>query len=247
MSEQGPSEWPSYASPPILEASFIIKIRPISTERFALLGRVGEMLGSKFPRAELLTDSKPKYLEVPSTVYGMVYTSEDESESVQARSDGFYFSRQAPYEGWRKFLEHARSAWGAYKEALSSLAIVEVQVRYVNSIPFPLGVPLHELFNTHPTYPDPSQLFDALTMFYRVTIQTEPRTELSVLMTNLPRGERYGYIMLDNTVSMTVTSESEVWEQIPTLRNIKNSVFESQLKPILKDQFGRTLKEETHE
>lgn len=242
INEQGPTSWPSYDKPPILEASFTIQIEPLEAKRYALLGRVGERLGSRFTKTQLLSEFNSKFLDVSGAVSGMVYSTTDEKENVQARSDGFSFSRQAPYESWDVFLPRVQNAWEAYKAVVSPLVTKAVLLKYVNSITFPLGIPLRELFNTYPEMPDQSQLFDALSMFYRVTYAKMPDIHHSVFMTNLPIGkkaigEMKGRMLLDNTLEFNARDESEIWPRMPLLRKLKNEIFETQLKPVLKEQF----------
>jgi uncharacterized protein (TIGR04255 family) len=243
INEQGPASWPSYDKPPILEASFTIQIEPLEAKRYALLGRVGERLGSRFTKTQLLEEFNSKFLDVSGAVSGMVYSTSDEKENVQARSDGFSFSRQAPYESWDVFLPQVQKTWEAYKAVVSPLVTKAVLLKYVNSITFPLGIPLHDLFNTYPAMPDQSQLFDAISLFYRVTYAKVPDIHHSVFMTNLPIGdkkalaEKKGRMLLDNTLQFNARDESEIWSRMPLLRKLKNEIFESQLKPVLKEQF----------
>ena len=108
---------------------------------------------------------------------------------------------------------------------------------YVNSIAFPLNIPLYELFNTYPAVPDKSTLFEFLSMNYRVAIEEVPHSFLSVLMMSLPRDPESGHMLLVNTFEFPVRKEDSLWATMPTIRKIKNSTFESQLKPALKETF----------
>ncbi len=237
INKMGPASWPAYEKPPILEASFTIQIAPLIPERYALLGLVRDKLGPKFTKTQLLSEFNNKFLDVSGAATGMVYTSTDEKESVQARSDGFSYSRQAPYEGWDAFLPGVQGAWEAFKAVVSPVVPRQISVKYVNSITFPLGVPLRELFNTYPAAPDPNQLFDAISMFYRVSLSEVPGLRLSVRMTNLPIGDSNGHMLLDNTFQFATADERQIWPLMPLLRKIKNDIFESQLMPVLKDKF----------
>ena len=108
---------------------------------------------------------------------------------------------------------------------------------YVNAVPFPFNIPLSELFNTYPAIPDQSVLFNFLSMNYRIPIDEIPGGEVAVLMMNLPRGEDSGMMLLANTFTFIVAEEESIWKAMPTIRKVKNSTFESQLKPILKERF----------
>lgn len=234
---QGAASWPAYEKPPILEASLTIQIAPLQPERFALLGGVGARLNGDFSKTQLLAQFSSKYLDVSAAASGMVYSTPDDKETVQARSDGFSYSRQAPYLGWESFLPRAQEAWRAYVSVVSPLTLKSVLLKYVNSIMFPLGLPLHDLFNTYPAVPNPSQLFDAISMFYKLRPPEAPWVQLSVLMTNLPTSGTTGHMLLDNTLQFVVQNENDIWPRMPELRKLKNDIFESQLTPTLKEQF----------
>ena len=207
--ESAASASQQYGNPPILEASLTIHIVPIGPERHGLLGSVGQRLGKAFSKVEVLSDFQRGYIKPAAGAVGVVYTSEDDADSVQARSDGFSFSRQAPYEGWERFLPKAREAWLAYRDMVSPISIRAFSVKFINSISIPFGVPLPELFNTFPAYPNPSQLFDAITMSYKISLKEIDRAQLSVLMTNRPNAT----ILLDNTITVAArASEDDIWE-----------------------------------
>lgn len=236
-SDPGTSGWPQYKHAPIVEASVTIYVDPLTPDHYAILGRVGEGLGPKYRVCRLLSDFNAEYLDVSSAVTGVVFSTEDGRENVQARSDGFAYSQQAPYEGWDKFLPEVRRAWEGYKSIVSPTELKRLSVMYVNLIQFPLGVPLSEFFNTYPVAPDPGTLFNSLTMNYRVAIPEIPGAEMSVLMVSLGRREHKGSVLLSNSFNFTVQKEEAVWAAMPVIRDIKNKTFESQLKPKIKVAF----------
>jgi uncharacterized protein (TIGR04255 family) len=235
--ETGVAGQPAYANPPILEASITIHIEPLAPDRFALLGRVGEKLGSGYHSCRLLSEYNAEYLDTSSASAGMVFSTDDGRLNVQARSDAFAFSQQTPYEGWESFLAEVRSAWEAYRAVVTPLSIRRLSVMYVNAVPFPFNIPLSDLFNTYPAIPNQSVLFNFLSMNYRIPIEEIPGGELSVLMMNLPHGEDSGRMLLANTFFFRVDKEESIWKAMPIIRKAKNSTFESQLKPILKERF----------
>jgi uncharacterized protein (TIGR04255 family) len=229
---------PHYARAPILEASITINVEPLPVERFAILGMVGEKLGASYPKAWVLSDFRSGYLEVSPGISGMVFATGDGRMIVQARSDGFSFSQREPYENWDTFLTAARGAWECYKLVVAPSKVLRLTIKYVNSIKFPTGVPLRQLFNTYPAAPDPDWLFESVSMHYRVSLSELPGLQLSVLMINNGTQEERGKMLIDNTFAIRVPNEDVIWEMMPAIRKIKNGIFESQLTPQLKATFN---------
>jgi len=228
----------SYATPPILEASITISISNLPPERYALLGMVGQKLGDAYPRAELLSEFRAGFLDLEPGTHGMAFTSRDGRCVVQARSDGFTFGQLKPYSGWDIFLDGAQSAWQAYKSVVSPIELRRLRVKYVNSIPFPLGIPLEKLFNTFPKMPDQSVLLESLSMHYRYAVEEIPRMIASVLMMNNGTPEESGRMLLDNTFTVPVRDDDDIWRLLPSIRKLKNDLFESQLTQSLKETFN---------
>ena len=172
------------------------------------------------------------------SVTGMVYLSADQRQGLQARTDGLSITQQAPYLGWEDLLARAREGWAVYRATIKPLGYKRLTVKYVNSVSFPLGIPLPDLFNTYPTAPDPDVLFEALSMHYRIPVDIPfdgiKGASYSVLMVNLGSPEEMGKMLLDNTLSVPIGDEETLWNIMPAVRKIKNDLFESQLKPMLR-------------
>ena len=226
-----------YENAPIVEAALTIGVHPLSLERYPLLGVVGKHLEKPFSKVRQLEDLAEDSSTVPKGVVGLVFSTEDSRKNIQARSDGFTFSQQAPYDRWETFVGDARSAWEIYKGVLDPLFVCELTVKYVNIIEIPLGIPLHELFNTYPTAPEASTLFSSLSMYYQFEVPELPKARLSVLMVSLGRSQGKGRILLDNTVAVPIPDEATMWTILPRIRKIKNDMFEAQLKPRLKAEY----------
>ena len=70
---------------------------------------------------------------------GVRLTSEDGRQVAQLRTDGFSFSRLAPYEDWSTFFAEAGRLWGAYIDIAEPRRTTGVAVRYINQIVVPPG------------------------------------------------------------------------------------------------------------
>ena len=240
-----------YRNPPILESTLTIDVDRIPVDRHAMLGRVDRNLDPSFTGVSTLSASG--FSGTIASKVGIAFTTGDGKETVQATPDSLTFSCQAPYPGWDKFLARAQEAWAAYKAAVETVTARKCSVKYVNSIGIPINVPLRELFNTYPAIPEesPVQLFNAISMFYTMSITSLPGAELSVLMTSIQQNARFtnpqsavpppadgARILLDNTVTFRPSNEDEMWALMPEVRRVKNFAFESQLSPRLKEAFN---------
>ncbi|MFL5801682.1 MAG: TIGR04255 family protein, partial [Roseiflexaceae bacterium] len=71
---------------------------------------------------------------------GYIFSSEDGRQVVQARLDGFTFSRLAPYENWESFQGEARRLWKVYRSIARPETITRLAVRYINHLNLPLPI-----------------------------------------------------------------------------------------------------------
>jgi uncharacterized protein (TIGR04255 family) len=228
-----------YARAPIIEASIILEIGHLAGGSAELLPRVGECLGQDYPNAQDLADFLVARRETKPDASGVVYSSEDGRQIVQARSDRFQFTRQAPYDRWETFLTQGQRAWTCYKDVLGAIEVRRLVVKYVNIIQIPIGVPLRELFNTYPALPLPDQLLNDMQMRYSLTLEGGLHGHLTVFMVFLnPSPDRSsGRMALDNTFSFPVEDEAKMWDEMPRIRQIKNETFESQITDRLRETF----------
>jgi uncharacterized protein (TIGR04255 family) len=237
-SDAGSAPSRHYDRAPIIEASIIIGIKAIVSSDDAVFAQIGKLLGDAYPNTQTLAEFVTSRRQAKPNAAGMVFSSKDGKQIVQARSDGLRFTRQAPYDRWETFLPEARKAWEHYRDAVEPIDIIRLTVKYVNVISIPLGISLPRLFNTYPTIPWPERLLNSLQMRYAVDVP-EPTGQLSVLMVFLERGaDHTGKMVLDNTFSFKVASEAEVWEMMPRVRRVKNETFESQITDELRKTFN---------
>ena len=67
---------------------------------------------------------------------GYLFTSNDGRQVVQARLDGFTFSRLKPYDKWESLRDEARELWQHYVQ-IASTERHSVALRYINRIEIP--------------------------------------------------------------------------------------------------------------
>jgi uncharacterized protein (TIGR04255 family) len=165
-------------------------------------------------------------------VRGYLFLSEDEKQIVQARRDGFTFSRLWPYDSFDALRDEAKRLWLRYVEVASPKKVTRLAVRYVNKIGFeeePLV--LSEWFHLHPVAPPPlgAPMSDYLVRLV-LPHPKEPRYVAIVTQGTSPphRQEHKNAVVLDIDVWTNANFEPDdkaVWNVIGDLRTYKNDLF----------------------
>ncbi|HXJ38760.1 MAG TPA: TIGR04255 family protein [Bryobacteraceae bacterium] len=235
--EQAPelTEAIHYSKAPIIEALIDIQIgglpgdalealKAIHLSGYALPQRMGLFTG-EFK----ISESKPVASATDNHI-GFRFESGDKKYVLQARLNGFTISRLAPYESWEPFVSEAKTAWAAYREAVGNVAITQVSVRYINKIHMPPASEMKLYLRTTPEIsPDLPQMLSGI--FMRLEIPyTQPPALLVHQQFYAPPDEpgQIG-LFLDNEVragcSLESISDSDLWDRIEELRDVKNQAF----------------------
>lgn len=234
------SSVPHYDRAPIVEAIFDVDITPLGEENISSLEALGSRISETYPRMQPRRSAALPFHSAAvseSEGDGYVFISEDGKQIVQARLDGFSFSRFSPYDRWETFIGEARRTWEAYYATAASLAVRSFSVRYINELLIPFGHPLNQFFNIYPALPDQTKLLSNLLMLVELPTD-EMSGRVSILMSFLgasPGGARIG---LDNTFSFHATSVEDIWQNMGVVRKMKNDLFQSQIREELKNTFG---------
>ena len=101
---------------------------PSKQERLAWRGHV-EIKASPVPEVSQSATGEPD---------GYLFTSVDGRQVVQARLDGFTFSRLKPYDKWTTLRDEAQELWQHYVRIASPETVTRVALRYINRIEIPL-------------------------------------------------------------------------------------------------------------
>ncbi|MFO0839533.1 MAG: TIGR04255 family protein [Phycisphaerae bacterium] len=98
-------------------------------------------------------DSPPEQSSEGGPV-GFLYESEDGKQVVQARVNGFTFSRLAPYEDWQGLRRESEALWGKFRDCFHPSRVVRLAVRFINRTSLPL--PIDDLADWLATRPETS-------------------------------------------------------------------------------------------
>src|SRR3990167_2835290 len=132
---------------PIREALIDIQFEPhVSLDT---LGVFSEAIKSKFDRqtniwqqsfgVEFAQDGDSKAC-CEQVVIGSRLDSDIRGHVVQARVNGFTFSKLAPYTDWDEIKVAARELWQEFVKIAQPVTVTRVAVRYINAIQIPLPI-----------------------------------------------------------------------------------------------------------
>ena len=232
------SEQPQYTNAPITEAVIDIRAGLPAGAETESLRQLYETESSVYPTLQNVQQLKAELStgdEVSTTtrqqLRGYVFKSEDDSQIVQVRRDGFTFSRLAPYRNWGEMRDEARRLWDRYRATAQPESIERVAVRYINRIDIPQeSASLEDYFLTYPEISAElpqhmrgfflrTQLFfddikSALTLSQAQVAPAKPKSISIVLDIDLFRE------------SDVPQEDNELWAFLEVLHTYKNSVFE---------------------
>lgn len=228
------STYPHLENAPIVEALIDIQVNPRPELDIAEMRRFRESVKEDYPKEQeqralhislsLGQSRKTTQTDEPS---GFRYESADGLQVVQARLDGFTFSRLKEYETWDKLRDEACRLWQMYEEISKPTSIKRVAVRFINQMN--LGLPLNEYLCAPPVVP-PGMSND-LRSFLTRTVIYDDSVDASVIITQALKGiEEKGRvpIILDIDVFKVTTTEVNsdmAWMIIDSFHDIKNKIF----------------------
>lgn len=234
---------PHYTQAPITEALIDIRVKALSGVSSTDLASLQAREGSAYPKKKGLYSASLEVgdadepgggitTEATKSHRGWAFVSEDKLHVWQARTDGFSFSRLAPYESWEPFRDESRRLWSITKGVLKPEFVTRLAVRYINRIEFPL--PLGDFKDYLRTVPEVAPgLPQGLSGFFmQLHIPQQDIRAGLVLNESLAEAKRPNSVafILDIDISRTEEvpqSEEGLWEVFEQLHIKKNEVFEA--------------------
>jgi len=212
------SQMSHYEKAPITEALIDIRVE-LSTElRFEDLHAIRKHVSKDYPQEETrnLAEGTIQFApamqaSVQQKPWGLLFRNEAKNQVLQARLDGFTFSRLEPYETFEKLRGEARRLWDIYRELMRPKRVTRVAVRYINQLPelrnfgpYLMRLPMHQ-----------GDLKGTLVINEAMTPAKSPDTVSIVLDFDL------------HVDDPPVTTEQELWSFFDRLRERKNAYFEA--------------------
>jgi uncharacterized protein (TIGR04255 family) len=234
------TNYPKLSKAPIVEAVIEIKVRLTSATDQSYLTTFRQQLAQRFPydrdlkffRAFLEVDpDKGPQQALEAGTLGVRLESEDRKWVIQARVDGISVSRLAPYECWESLREQMETVWPIYTKALSPESVVRLGVRYINRVELPSeAIDFDKVLTKGPAIPD--KLPQALSEFYSRLVIPDPDEHATLVIVQSldppsPGGTLLGIILDIDAFSERAfeINNSEIWNTLDVLRQIKNKAF----------------------
>ncbi|MGD0505686.1 MAG: TIGR04255 family protein [Steroidobacteraceae bacterium] len=226
---------------PIVEALVDLKVHVPDRTTFETLEQAlakqefgyqtkGPIFRGNFGMAINLQESpQAKPLVSETTRLGMRLHSDDEKYVAQFTTEGFTFSRLAPYESWELLITEARRVWSIYQSCVSPTRVHRAGTRFINNLRLPMQA--GDRFKTYlkglpsmpPEYPQTISSF-----LQRFVVHEEGATALITQALEQFPADSPVPVFLDIDVFREADfhpNGAEVWSFLGQLRNLKNRFF----------------------
>ena len=241
--------YPILKKAPITEALIDIRVKLPSDFDVKNLSSIYDSIKNQYPEKQEQLQSKvkfePKAEEIVkssrSEISGYRYFSSDKKQIVQARLDGFTFSRLHPYVKWEELRDEAYRLWQFYKDMTSPESITRVAVRYINNLNIPMPIKdFDDYLTAPPTVPE--GLPQGVSSFLTRTVIHEPSFGANAIITQALEqvDTDVAPVILDIDVFKLESKgivEKDAWEIMEKLRRFKNKVFFSSITDDLKEMY----------
>lgn len=242
-----------FKNAPIVEALLDIRVSLPAETGLTDLDRFTAAVSDRFPdketrysytaKGEVKIEPRPEPIHPKVESVGYQYRSQGKDKVVQARIDGFSFSKLKPYTKWSIFRDEAYELWGSYRKELGPIEVTRIALRYINRIELPLPVgDFRDYVLTSPEIAPgiPQALIE---FFFRLVIP-KPEINAVVIITSTIEPPKEGaksipYIFdIDAFRAVKLRPDAdEIWEIFETLCDYKNEVFFNSITERAKELF----------
>jgi uncharacterized protein (TIGR04255 family) len=220
-----------FSKDPIVEALISIEVESSDDSNVELLGAADTGYSGKEPiiGSNFMFDVQTASARGEKKNLGYKFTSDDGKQIAQFKTDGFIFSRLAPYNGWNAFSTEAQRLWKVYEASLANRPKPKsLVVRYINKLMLPMGPNIDSYLNVYTFFPDDYQV-TVQSYFVRLEIVLAKPTVGVLIMqqAQTPSGspEILGFL-LDNEFRFPISEVSEIWPLAADVRRLKNETFD---------------------
>lgn len=252
-----------FPNPPITEAIFDITVNLRDDFHYEELLIFQEDIKESFPNIqkkialqggfelnlEKPEEINPQLLSMSDQPEGYVFISNDQEKIIQAKLQGFTFSKLKPYQSWKDFYGEAYQLWRKYVEITSPFKVVRLGLRYVNQINIPLpvegGIELRHYIKILPEIQ--SDLSVAIDGYFMQLVLNHTQYQPSRAIINQTIGQIIE--IKDSNKAYPLIFDIDVFQEVdlsPDDEEIKN-IFESNLKCFREDIFYKSITEKTKE
>jgi uncharacterized protein (TIGR04255 family) len=244
-----------YPQAPVTEAIIDLRVGPSTLADEERCRQVCEAIARDYPQREQLIETGLRFefrpaIE-PSTstlreLAGYRATSGDAKQILQARRQGFTFSRLAPYDRWEVFRDEARRLWNIYRRITTADQVTRVAIRTINRIDIPGdSVDLQAYFRTAPQLStDLPQQLDSF--FLRLQLPFPGLPGHAIINQTIVPPARPGVVSVVLDIDLfrvdnLPAGDVELWEIFESLHTTKNDIFEACITDVTRSLFGSCL------
>lgn len=182
-----------------------------------------------------------KAIKSSFTPHGVFFRSDDDQRIAQFRSDGFTLNWLRPYSTWAEFSGQALEFWNQYVAIAEPQEVTRVAVRYINRFPIEVPVDLGNVFTVQLELPTSIEGV-VVDFLYRATFRDAKSGKMcSMTLTGERRPPNDADVIFDIDCfekGNFAPTDPVLWEQVlPALRELKNRVFFSGIKPAMLERF----------
>jgi len=242
-------EWLKNA--PITEALLDIRVKPSPHIDLSRLASFQDAIKDQYPSkqqriewhgsVQIKPGTSPK-IETAESPQGYIFFSNDRTQAVQARLDGFAFSRLKPYKTWDALRDEAKELWRQYVQIVAPEAITRVALRYINRLEIPL--PIRNFNEYILTVPEIAPaLPQALSNFFMRLVLPEPSLKATAIITETMEQPPIAGEILPLIIDIDAFSDAsyevnadEVWIAFEELRKFKNKIFFGSITEKMKER-----------
>jgi len=245
-------EYPKFKNAPITEALLDIRVELPPSADLLTLDKMYDTIKDLYPNRQVreisqfqIQQNEEGSQETKHSIAhdGYFFTSETKDKVVQARLDGYSFSKLKPYKDWKTFRDEAYELWDVYKSIANPLKVTRLALRYINRIVIPqASVDFNEYFLTTPEISQ--KLSQSLSEFYmRLVMPQDDMKSVAILTQTLGRdipNQNEVPIIFDVDVFQQVDlppDSNEIGEVFEHIHNVKNQIFFDSLKPKTEELF----------
>jgi uncharacterized protein (TIGR04255 family) len=244
--------WPHLPHAPIAEALLDIQVVLSKSVKISDLEKLQDFTLDRFPlkkprasgsiRIEIKGGSLEPEILKSEGPDGFFFSSSDSKQVVQARLNGFSFSRLNSYNTWETFRDEARELWGVYTKIAAPESITRLALRYINRIEIPL--PMKDFKEYVRTTPEiaPGLPQGMSEFFMRLVLPKQELDAVAIItqtMEPVKEGARLP-LLFDIDVfragSFAVATD-EIWTIFESLRDLKNEIFFNSITPKAEELF----------
>jgi uncharacterized protein (TIGR04255 family) len=175
---------------------------------------------------------------------GYQFGTADGKEVMQARMDGYSFSRLQPYTNWDQFSSLAREGWREYAKLFKPVSVNRIALRYINRIPLPM--PFSDFTEYVLTAPRiaPTLSLNLKQFFFRAITQDD-KAKATVVITETVEETTTSSLHVPLIFDIDVfrlgafPKEAEkLWPLFSPLHDLKNRVFFESVTPATLELFA---------